>query len=368
MDSHITELRQQISNKQAYLLNLETKQTEKWGIWSESEKSLSEIQIKREQMMLNEMRKQLNETIIAYNHLKENHRVAAQAKFGERKFSAEFVQNLQTTLSIPLAAEDISTRVGAGRQNLIYLETFKAIEKAREIFGFDFGIEVIKEPSILFQMNNNNKLAMKAVVRITLANGCYHEDVGVGVSTMSDQFEGAKMAAKAAISDGIKRALQHFGPALGSCLRDKEWVNHDIKAAGASRNTPSRDQSEHKRYKLGDDNNSRGNQQNVGGNLNNGHSSVTSSSNFNAPPPVSVKPPPTQSIISLVHNNINPAVLQGNESVPAIRVPASFELASSKMEYHANDPVTEQPEMDSEELRAIEELMKAYGEGKLAGS
>ena len=48
---------------------------------------------------------------------------------------------------------------------------------------------------------------------------------------MNDPVEAVKMATKACVSDSIKRTLQHFGPALGSCLRDKEWVSTDLAPA-----------------------------------------------------------------------------------------------------------------------------------------
>ena len=78
-------------------------------------------------------------------------------------------------------------------------------------------------------------------------NGCFHEDVGVSSSNLSDPIEAIKVATKASVSDGIKRALQHFGPALGSCLRDKRYkekrsrstVEHEKR----SRNTVEQEKS-----------------------------------------------------------------------------------------------------------------------------
>ena len=81
---------------------------------------------------------------------------------------------------------------------------------------------------------------MKAIVRVTLANGCYHEDVGIGSSTLPDPVEAVKVASKGCVSDSIKRTLQHFGPALGSCLRDKEWVSTDLMNSRATGKTPKR--------------------------------------------------------------------------------------------------------------------------------
>ncbi len=126
---------------------------------------------------------------------------------------------------------------------MAYLETHKAIEKAREIFGLeDLSIEVRSEPTVLVQSTaagGKSSVCMKAVVRVTLSNGCFHEDVGVSSSTMGDAVEAAKMAAKACVSDGIKRALQHLGPALGSCLKDKEFVSHLATQPQAKRPRPT---------------------------------------------------------------------------------------------------------------------------------
>ncbi|BEI85405.1 hypothetical protein CcaverHIS002_0508060 [Cutaneotrichosporon cavernicola] len=62
--------------------------------------------------------------------------------------------------------------------------------------------------------NERVKVGITAIIRITLRDGCYHEDLGYGQ---------AENAQKEAVTDGVKRALKHFGNVLGNCLYDKEY-------------------------------------------------------------------------------------------------------------------------------------------------
>ena len=161
-----------------------------------------------------------------------NSAISLAVPYGLRTFSSERAKTIEDSLKVPLKREDVSTRLGGGRQEIIYLETHKAIDLARDIFGDDLAIEIRGEPAVLLENTANGRktTCVRSIVRVTLANGCFHEDVGVSSSNLTDPVEAIKVATKASVSDGIKRALQHFGPALGSCLRDKRYQQKRSKS------------------------------------------------------------------------------------------------------------------------------------------
>lgn len=70
------------------------------------------------------------------------------------------------------------------------------------------------------------------IVRVTLSDGTYHEDIGYGSMENSKgkaaAFEKAK---KEGTTDAMKRALKNFGNLLGNCLYDKEYLSriHKVK-------------------------------------------------------------------------------------------------------------------------------------------
>eukprot|EP00668_Euglena_longa_P000454 GGOE01000576.1.p1 GENE.GGOE01000576.1~~GGOE01000576.1.p1 ORF type:complete len:300 (-),score=61.85 GGOE01000576.1:188-1036(-) len=64
-----------------------------------------------------------------------------------------------------------------------------------------------------------------AVVRVTLKDGAFHEDLGYGQSeNQKSKGTALEWAKKTAISDGLKRALRYFGQALGLSVYDKPYL------------------------------------------------------------------------------------------------------------------------------------------------
>lgn len=85
-------------------------------------------------------------------------------------------------------------------------------------------------------------ISVSAVVRITLQDGCYHEDVGHGhcenMKGRAAAIEKVRkrsnlhadmQAQKEAVTDATKRALKTFGNVLGLCIYDKEFNNQISK-------------------------------------------------------------------------------------------------------------------------------------------
>lgn len=67
-----------------------------------------------------------------------------------------------------------------------------------------------------------------ATVRVTLPDGSYHEDVGVGDHENSDPAKAIENCKKEAVSDALKRTLRLFGNALGNCLYDKSFTQQVV--------------------------------------------------------------------------------------------------------------------------------------------
>ena len=67
-------------------------------------------------------------------------------------------------------------------------------------------------------------VGVTAVVRVTLKDGTFHEDVGYGMSENPKKGSAIENAKKEAVSDARKRALRCFGDSLGNCLYDKQHL------------------------------------------------------------------------------------------------------------------------------------------------
>ncbi|KAL4263815.1 RAD52 family protein [Pleurotus pulmonarius] len=75
-----------------------------------------------------------------------------------------------------------------------------------------------------------HNVGVTAIVRVTLRDGVFHEDVGYGV-VENAKSKGAALdkCKKEAVTDAIKRALRNFGNLLGNCLYDKAYTQEIVK-------------------------------------------------------------------------------------------------------------------------------------------
>eukprot|EP00924_Labyrinthula_sp_SR-Ha-C_P002938 maker-scaffold_13-snap-gene-11.2-mRNA-1 protein AED:0.01 eAED:0.01 QI:86/0.5/0.66/1/1/1/3/211/341 len=131
--------------------------------------------------------------------------------------SSEDRAKISQKLKEPLE-EEISTRAGPGGAK-------KCVEIANEIFGFDGWSCSIEKKEILFCENNNGRwsVACSATMKISLAAGASHTDVGFGdASNMKSRGDAMEKALKQAVSDARKRTLRIFGSKLGNCLYDRK--------------------------------------------------------------------------------------------------------------------------------------------------
>ena len=65
-------------------------------------------------------------------------------------------------------------------------------------------------------------MGFSAIVRVTLKDGTFHEDVGFGDCQMRNLSQCFENAMKSAVTDARKRALRVFGAGMGNSVYDKK--------------------------------------------------------------------------------------------------------------------------------------------------
>ena len=103
------------------------------------------------------------------------------------------------------------------------------INLANEVFGFNGWSSAIQNVQIDFVDENaqNGKitLGLSTIVRVTLRDGTFHEDIGYGhIENCKGKAAAFEKAKKEAATDALKRALRNFGNVLGNCLYDKDYL------------------------------------------------------------------------------------------------------------------------------------------------
>lgn len=80
-------------------------------------------------------------------------------------------------------------------------------------------------------------LGLSVIVRVTLKDGTFHEDVGYGhIENCKGKAAAFEKCKKEGTTDGLKRALRTFGNVLGNCIYDKDFVAKVTKVkVGAGR-------------------------------------------------------------------------------------------------------------------------------------
>ncbi|KAF1937556.1 hypothetical protein EJ02DRAFT_385459 [Clathrospora elynae] len=143
-------------------------------------------------------------------------------------FTASEIATLQSRLNKQLGPEYISQRPGNGGGRVAYLEGNKAIALANEVFGFNGWSSSLGQVQIDYVdelPSGKVSLGLSMVVRITLKDGTYHEDIGYGsIENGKGKAASFEKAKKEAATDGLKRSLRTFGNVLGNCLYDKEYL------------------------------------------------------------------------------------------------------------------------------------------------
>ena len=128
-------------------------------------------------------------------------------------------------LSQPLDSALVSQRKGRGGRVFDYLEGHAVIDQANKIFGYGgWGLELIGDVTLRRIESVDGKTgevtvshAYSAPVRVTVAGALPRTDIGFHPVTDETQ-DGHDTAIKAAVTDGMKRALRTFGGQFGNGL------------------------------------------------------------------------------------------------------------------------------------------------------
>jgi DNA repair and recombination protein RAD52 len=154
------------------------------------------------------------------------------------EYSREEIAILQSRLEKQLGPEFLSDRPGNGQGKVHYISGDKCIALANDIFGFNgWSSSIVSIETDYFEEDRQSKRAnvgIAVVVRVTLRDGTYHEDVGYGI-VANGQSKGTafQKAKKEGTTDALKRALRQFGNVLGNCLYDKTYLSKVTKIKAA---------------------------------------------------------------------------------------------------------------------------------------
>lgn len=141
---------------------------------------------------------------------------------------------MQSRLEKKLGPEYISSRPGPSGGKVHYLSSDKVISLANEVFGFNGWSSSIQNIQVDFVDENPQtlriSLGLSVIVRVTLRDGTYHEDLGYGhIENVKGKAAAFEKAKKEGTTDALKRALRHFGNVLGNCIYDKSYVQKVTK-------------------------------------------------------------------------------------------------------------------------------------------
>ncbi|KAG4029341.1 hypothetical protein MFRU_016g00950 [Monilinia fructicola] len=150
------------------------------------------------------------------------------------EYTAQEIATLQSRLEKQLGPEYISSRAGPSGQKVHYITAEKCIQLANEVFGFngwssqiiDTQVDFVDENATTFKVS----LGLSVIVRVTLRDGTFHEDVGYGhIENCKGKAAAFEKAKKEGTTDGLKRALRNFGNVLGNCIYDKDYLSKVTK-------------------------------------------------------------------------------------------------------------------------------------------
>ncbi len=150
------------------------------------------------------------------------------------EYTAQEIATLSSRLQKQLGPEYISSRPGPAGQKVHYLAADKCISLANGVFGFNGWSSGIQNIQIDFvdesQQTGAVSLGLSVIVRVTLRDGTFHEDVGYGqIKNCKGKAEAFEKAKKEGTTDALKRALRNFGNLLGNCIYDKDYVSKVTK-------------------------------------------------------------------------------------------------------------------------------------------
>lgn len=148
-------------------------------------------------------------------------------------YTATEIATLQARLEKQLGPEYISHRSNGASGKVSYLEAFKVINLANEVFGFNGWSSEVRNIHIDFvdeKADHRFNVGLSVTARVTLRDGTFHEDVGYGsIENCRGKAAAFEKCKKEGTTDAMKRALRNFGNVLGNCLYDKTFLSNIAK-------------------------------------------------------------------------------------------------------------------------------------------
>ncbi|KAJ4155676.1 hypothetical protein LMH87_000912 [Akanthomyces muscarius] len=150
------------------------------------------------------------------------------------EWTAKDIATISVRLDKQLGPEYISSRAGPGGSRVHYLTAEKCIGLANEVFGFNGWSSSIQNIQVDFADENPQtqrvSIGLSVIVRITLRDGTYHEDIGYGsIENARGKAMAFEKAKKEGTTDALKRTLRSFGNVLGNCIYDQDYVKQVTK-------------------------------------------------------------------------------------------------------------------------------------------
>lgn len=145
-------------------------------------------------------------------------------------WTAQEIAQIQIKLERQLGPEYLTSRPGpGGGPKVTYIEGHKVVSLANEVFGFNGWFTSIQNITVDFLDYNSDtgrcSVGVSCVIRVTLKDGAYHEDIGYGsCENARSRTQALEKAKKEASTDSLKRTLKSFGNVLGNCLYDKNYL------------------------------------------------------------------------------------------------------------------------------------------------
>ncbi|CDU25087.1 related to RAD52-recombination and DNA repair protein [Sporisorium scitamineum] len=241
--------------------------------------------------------------------------------------SASRIATLQAKLNQRLGPEYLSQRPGpGGGKKLTYIEGWKLVDLANEVFGFNGWSTTIVRLDVDFldcsPDGTRFNAGVSCVVRVSLRDGAFHEDIGYGSAENARQKHAAlEKGKKEAVTDATKRALKNFGKLLGNCTYDHQYLANALKVSNPP---PKFDASElHRRPEL------------------------------RPPPPPAPQPPPPQAVPThaAAARVLHPPQQQpsSNASNPPVPQPGSRATQPAETSNHAKAPAKPLPSMGAQQ-------------------
>ncbi|TQS33565.1 hypothetical protein Golomagni_06086 [Golovinomyces magnicellulatus] len=150
------------------------------------------------------------------------------------EWTAKEIATISSRLDKQLGPEYISSRAGPGGSRVHYLTAEKVIGLANEVFGFNGWSSSIQNIQVDFADENQQtqrvSVGLSVIVRITLRDGTFHEDIGYGsIENARGKAMAFEKAKKEGTTDALKRTLRSFGNVLGNCIYDQGYVKQVTK-------------------------------------------------------------------------------------------------------------------------------------------